>query len=91
MTPSRQCCCTDVLVVAVCLLLLLLLSLCVAVVIIVPLLSIWSWLFDVVAIFAFLVCDVVDGGSNDCGRADEIFSAKDMMAPTLKLKTPMEI
>ena len=41
--------------------------------------------------FGISCCDVVDGGSNDYRRADEVFSTKDMMAPTLKLKTPMEI
>ena len=42
-------------------------------------------------LFLYSCCDVVDGGSNECGRADEVFSTKDMMAPTPKLKTPMEI
>ena len=36
-------------------------------------------------------CDVIDGGSNDQGRVDEVFSTKDMMAPTPKLKTPIKI
>ena len=85
--PSQQCCHTVIFVVPVAvghphgLFVLLLWHPLVVIMVVVVLCRCY---------FCLCCCNVVDGRSSGYGRADKGFTTKDMMAPTLKLKNPME-